>query len=129
LNYKLVYAGGSVADLLLKYISIPTTLLDYLETITLLEHIQLGNHQKINGEFIHLEYKNKLSSKVTSILRNHDCNEDIAQWEEFLHSLPTSLDFNLGTNYINFYQLVKGYGGAVQVIKLINFYLVLTIFK
>jgi len=128
-NYKVGYAGGSVVDLLLKCISIPVSF-DYLEAPTLLEHIQLGNHQKFNGELIHLEYKNKLTSKIASILRNRDCEEDIAQWEAFIYSLPHSPDFNLGTNYINvFYQLVNEYGGDIQVIKLINFYSLQTIFK
>ena len=121
-NYKVGYAGGSVVDMQLKCISIPVSF-DYLD-VTLLEHIHLGNHQQFNGDLIHLEYKNKLIDRISSILINRDCEPDIPQWEEFINRFPNSPDYSLGLNYINvFYQLIIGYGGAIQVIiKRTTFY-------
>lgn len=114
-NYKVEYAGGNVADLLLKCISIPVTF-DHLD-ITLEEHIQLGNHQKFNGDLIDIENKGKLIGRISSILRNRDCEADIPQWEVFIRSFPNSSEFDLGTSYVNvFHQIATIHGGAVQVV-------------
>lgn len=131
-SYKVVHAGGDVVDVLLKCISIPVSL-DYGE-ISLLEHIHSGTHQKFNGDLINSEYKDKLIGRISSILRNRDCEADIPQWEEFINNFPNSSEFDLGTSYVNvFYQLAIVHGGAVQVVPMYKFLfmsatIILTIF-
>ena len=124
-NYKVEYTGGDVVDILLKCISIPVSL-DYGET-SLLEHIYSGNHQKFNGDLIDLEYKAKPIGRISSILRNRDCDADIPQWVGFINNFPNSSEFDLGASYVNvFHQLAIVHGGAVQVVQL-NIYFLSTI--
>lgn len=113
-NYKVEYAGGSVVDVMLKCISIPVSF-EYDDT-TFIEHIEMGNHQTFNGELIDQDNKRSLLNRISSILRNRDCESDIPQWENFINNFPNSSELKLGTNYKNvFFQLATKIGGPVQV--------------
>jgi len=119
-NFSLAFLrlGGSVEEISLKSISIPINL-DYGET-TLLEHIQVGTHQKFHGNLLSLENKQSILDKISAILKNRDCESDIPKWVEFISDFPDEPEFNLGAAYINIFDdIASGYGGAIQVTTLL----------
>jgi hypothetical protein len=116
--YKVEYAGGKVETIELNCISIPVSL-DYGDN-TLQHHISTARYQRFHGSLLKQEYRETLLSNISKILRNRDCESDIAKWDEYICSLPDSPDFALGARYTNVLeQLVSFYGGAVQVINII----------
>jgi len=129
--YKVEYAGGNVETIELSCISIPVSF-DYGE-MTLLQHISKAENQKFHGNLLKPEYKEALLNNISKILRNRDCESDIAKWEEYMNNLPDSSDFVLGTKYNNVLeQLALLFGGDIQVINIITnsgFYLSLLLFK
>ena len=88
--------------------------------MTLLQHISTAENQKFNGSLLKPEFRDELVTNITKILTNRDCERDIGNWEEYIHSIPDCPDFVMGMRYSNvFEQLVSSFGGDVQVINII----------